>query len=211
MLKTKPHVGPENHGRRMSLEDFAEAEETPGFRYELAKGRVVVSDVPGLPHALIVQNIDCAVRAYQARYPDVIYFAGGGSDCALRLPGIKSERHPDLAIYMTIPTDEENPWSTWIPEIVVEVVSKGGEDRDYAEKREEYLDAGIREYWIVDPMERRILVLTRRMDVWDERRLAGAQKLSTPLLPGFELEVATVFNTPKPRKSPRRRNGRGER
>lgn len=210
MLKTKPHVGPEDHGRRMSLEDFAEAEGEPGFRYELAKGRVVVSDIPGLAHGLVVQNLDAAMHAYKAKLEDSIYYVAGGSECALRLPGLRSERHPDLAIYLTAPADEEDLWEKWVPDIVIEVVSKGGEHRDYHEKREEYLYAGVREYWVVDPAERRVVVHTRRMDTWDERKLSGSQKLRTPLLPGFELEVNAVFALPKAPRIPRRRNGRRE-
>ena len=42
-----------------------------------------------------------------------------------------------------------------MPHIVVEVVSPGGEQRDYVDKREEYLRIGVREYWMLNPEDRR--------------------------------------------------------
>ena len=46
-------------------------------------------------------------------------------------------------------------------DLVVEVVSEDDEDRrrDLETKRQEYAEAGIAEYWIVDPKERKITVL----------------------------------------------------
>lgn len=211
MLRTKIQVGPEDHGRRMSLEDFAEAEGKPGHLYELARGRVVVLDIPGLPHGLISQNVDIALRAYQAREPGTVYYAASGADCALRLPGMESERHPDRAVYLTAPPEGDQPWNHWAPDLVVEVVSKGGEERDYKEKREEYLAAGVREYWIVEPEDQSVLVLTRRGDVWEERALRTSDTLRSSVLPGFEIEVAAFFKVPQPPAKKRRRNGRKDR
>ncbi len=211
MIRSKILVGLEDHGRRMSLEDFADAEGKPGYRYELARGRVVVVDIPGLPHELTLQNIELPLRRYQLDHPDTIHLIAPGSGCALRLPGMSSERHPDRAVYLTPPPDEEQPWDYWMPDLAIEVVSKGGEVRDYEEKREEYLAAGVREYWIVEPRDRSVLVLTRRADVWAERKLTSADVLRTALLPGFEVRVADLFKLPQAPAKKRRRNGRKDR
>ncbi|MEK7865566.1 MAG: Uma2 family endonuclease [Planctomycetota bacterium] len=210
MIRAKTQVGPEDHGRRMSLEDFAEADGKPGHLYELARGRVVVVDVPGLPHGFVVQNVNEAIRVFRAANPETIYYIASGSDCALRLPGLQSERHPDLAVYLTGPAEEGSPWESWAPDIAIEVVSRGGETRDYEEKREEYLAAGVREYWIVEPRDQTVLVLTRRADVWAEKKLTSSDKLHTYLLPGFEVRVADLFKVPHPPKK-RRKNGRKDR
>jgi len=53
---SKLRVGPADHGRRLTLADFLDAEEVPGYRYELAKGVIEVSEVPNDPHAQIVDN-----------------------------------------------------------------------------------------------------------------------------------------------------------
>ena len=50
-------IGPADHGRRMSLEEFREAEEEEGYRYELARGVLEVTYVPSDPHGLIVWTL----------------------------------------------------------------------------------------------------------------------------------------------------------
>ncbi|MBI4617805.1 MAG: Uma2 family endonuclease [Planctomycetes bacterium] len=177
----------------MGLDRFARAKGIPGYLYELAKGVVTVVDIPGLPHGLVVQALDRQLRGYDLAHPGVIHYMAGEAECALRLPGMQSERHPDRAIYLSPPPEPVEPWDDWVPEIVIEVVSKGQESRDYGEKREEYLAAGIREYWVVDPAHSSVVFLRRRGDRWAESELKGPRKYRTPLLPGFELDLALVF------------------
>ena len=43
-------IGPADHGRAMTLEEFRDAEEEPGYRYELARGVLEVTEVPNDPH-----------------------------------------------------------------------------------------------------------------------------------------------------------------
>lgn len=185
-------LGPEDHGRRMSLAEFARAEGRGGYLYELAKGVVIVLDVPGVRHALVAQAIDEHIRVYEIAHPGTIHLLAPGSDCALRLPGLQSERHPDRALYLT-PPPSDNPWNSWTPEIAIEVVSRGQEERDYGEKREEYLRAGVREYWIVDPHRRTALFLRRQGDEWSEEEKGPGAVYATPLLPGFALDLGAVF------------------
>ena len=76
---------------------------------------------------------------------------------------------------------------------MVEVVSRGGEDRDYVEKREEYLRAGVREYWILDPTPRTLLVLQRAGDVWQEVLVKADATYRTHLLPGLEVRPGDLL------------------
>ena len=39
-------IGPADHGRRMTLEEFREAEEEEGYRYELGRGVLEVTESP---------------------------------------------------------------------------------------------------------------------------------------------------------------------
>lgn len=47
---------------------------------------------------------------------------------------------------------------TGAPDWIVEIVSPGNPGHDYVKKLNLYLDAGVREYWIIDPQQRTILV-----------------------------------------------------
>jgi Uma2 family endonuclease len=76
---------------------------------------------------------------------------------------------------------------------VVEVVSEGGEDRDYNEKREEYLRVGVTEYWILDPRTRVMKVLQRAGDVWGEVTVAADATYRPHLLPGLEVRPGELL------------------
>ena len=87
-------------------------------------------------------------------------------------------------------------------DLVVEIVSEDAEsrERDYVTKRAEYAAAGIPEYWIVDPAEKRIVVLTlvgaEYVSAGDFR--AGDQAAST-LLVGFSVDVSEAFRAAEDR------------
>src|SRR5438445_369654 len=89
-------IGPEDAGRRMSLDEFARAEGRPGFIYELAKGVIQVVDVPHGEHFLVVDSIRRKLFRYQDRRPEKIQYIAGSHEMALRMPAMESERHPDL-------------------------------------------------------------------------------------------------------------------
>lgn len=81
-------------------------------------------------------------------------------------------------------------------ELVVEVVSEGAENRkrDYEDKRKDYSTAGIPEYWIVDPEERLITVLTLRGGKYVEHcKAKPGQKDESALLKGLAVEVSAVL------------------
>ena len=193
MADVQTMIGPSSAGQRMGLDEFTRVEGKPGHFYELAKGVIVVVDVPHLGHGRIVDTICGYLSVYRATNPDVIHYLAGGADACLRLAGMESERHPDISVYLTPPPEPDSPWDRWTPSIVVEVVSKSSTHRDYVEKREEYLAAGITEYWIIDPAKGRILVLRRRGDVWTEHPIAPDGSYSTGLLPEFALDASKIF------------------
>jgi Uma2 family endonuclease len=183
----------------MSLRKFDRAQGMPGYLYELNRGVIEVMDVPHISHGLTIQAARNQFVRFQLEQGTVRYIAGG-SDCKLLLPGIQSERHPDLAIYLQDPPPGvDQPWDTWIPALVIEVVSPHQESRDYADKRADYLAAGVLEYWIIDPAAQSMLVLQRRGDVWVEHRVKRTGKYRTYRLPGFEFDLRPVLAAGRPR------------
>jgi Uma2 family endonuclease len=195
MSTTAIKVGPQDHGRRMSLADFEHAEVEAGHLYELGRGVIVVSDVPDPRHLAQVTAIRRQLAAYDLAHEGRIYTVAGGSDCKVLVADHESERHPDVVVYKTPPhSDEEDVWATWVPEIVIEVVSPGSERRDYQEKREEYLAFGVQEYWIFDASREELTVLRRSSGRWAERVVRPPEVYRTRLLPGFELSCAAAFD-----------------
>jgi hypothetical protein len=193
MSRTAVKIGPADHGRRMTLDDFDHADVQEGYIYELGRGVIVVSDVPRRRHLVQVDAIRMQFSVYRLAHPERIATIAGGGECKILVPGFESERHPDIAIYFSSPASEEQIWSTWVPDIVVEVVSPGSEVRDYQEKREEYLAFGVREYWIFDADKETMLVLARKATDWAEKTIKPPKAYKTRLLPGLEISCAAVF------------------
>jgi Uma2 family endonuclease len=196
MSTTVTVIRPEDHGRKMALEEFEFAEAAEGSLYELNRGVVTVIDVPKRKHVAQVIAIRKQFSAYEVANPEVIHGVLTGSDCKILVEDLDSERHPDFAIYKTAPptdVEENDIWSVWIPEIVIEVVSPSSAHRDYEEKPDEYLQFGIREYWIVDADKQQVMILRRSRGKWAERIVRPGELYGTRLLPEFEFDCGTVF------------------
>ena len=193
MSRVVTRVGPSDHGRRMSLAEFDLAEGQEGYLYELSRGIITVSDVPSLRHMAQLDVLNDQPRVYRSANPGRIHRIVGGDACKIIVEELESERHPDIAVYRSPPVDKEHVWATWVPDVVVEVVSESSRQRDYEDKPEEYLRFGIKEYWIVDHDKREVLALHRRGGRWARQVVAEQEHFRSKTLPGFVLDVAAVF------------------
>lgn len=81
------------------------------------------------------------------------------------------------------------------PALVVEVVSPGkvNEDRDYRYKRSEYAARGIPEYWIVDPTQAKVTVLTLVDGLYEEAVFQGSNAIASTTFPDLKLTAAQVL------------------
>jgi len=186
-------VGLADNGRTMTLEEFRDAETEEGYRYELARGVLEVSEVPGDNHGHIVWNLLSALANFHRDHPGLISRCGGGSEFRLWIPEMVSGRHPDVSVALRgTPKDHRGRRP---PTLVAEVVSEGAEAhrRDDQTKRQEYLAFGLREYWIIDPDARRVTVLIREGESWIERVFQGEQTAEGLVLPGFAVPEADLW------------------
>lgn len=193
MTQLATRIGPADDGRRMTLEEFDHAEGVPGHLYELSRGVITVMDVPAIPHALQIDALREQVSAYRREKPGRIFAVLGGMDCKVLLHGTESERHPDLSIYQYAP-DEPGNWAAWLPDIVVEVISPSSRHRDYEEKPDEYLQFGVREYWIVDRPQGKMVVHRRIGGRWHVRSVKPPERYESRLLPGLRVDLQAVFD-----------------
>lgn len=178
----------------MSLARFAYATGAEGRIYELERGVIVVVDVPGVPHERIARFIFDELAIYSRANPGQINLVSGGTGGVLRTWKLQTERHPDLMVYLNPPpTEAEQAWDEWTPDIVVEVVSPSSRQRDYTTKADDYLAAGVRQYWLIDPQARSATLHLRRGDMWRKERLTARGTIRTALLPGFVLPLRQVF------------------
>ncbi len=82
-------------------------------------------------------------------------------------------------------------------DLVMEIVSGSDSDRhrDLVEKRAEYARAGIPEYWIVDPQEGRITVLSLNgAEYVEDGIFARGDRATSRILPGFSVDVSAALD-----------------
>ena len=107
-------------------------------------------------------------------------------------------REPDLLLLR----DRKDPRYQdryWLgADLVVEVVSPDYPARDLVEKRADYAEARIPEYWIVDPRDESITVLALEGEVYVEHgRFGRGDSVASVLLEGLEADVTAVFDAPE--------------
>ena len=105
-------------------------------------------------------------------------------------------REPDLVVLR----DRDDPRFRdrfWLgADLVVEVVSPTGRRRDLVQKPLDYAEAGIPEYWIVDPRDETITVLTLAGEAYEKHGIFRRGETATsPLLEGLSVDVTATFDS----------------
>jgi Uma2 family endonuclease len=104
-------------------------------------------------------------------------------------------REPDLLLVRSAadPRRQNRYWQG--ADLVLEVVSPDKPERDLVEKRGDYAEAGVPEYWIANPQTETILVLWLEGDSYVEHGVFGRGSTATSvLLPGLAVDVDAVFD-----------------
>ena len=159
---------------------------------EITDGCIEELPMPTSTHQAVLLFLYDLFRAYLKPRGGVVMVA------ALRMRiRAGTFREPDLLL-LRDRADRRYQDRYWLgADLVAEVVSPDNPDRDLVEKRADYAAAGIPEYWIVDPRDETVTVLTLRDGAYVEhgeyRRGAAARSL---LLAGFTADVDAVFDAP---------------
>lgn len=179
---------------RLTVKDLEGLPEDDGNRYELIDGVLHVTRQPHWEHQNVCLAIGAALRGWSRETglgvanlaPGVIF----SEDTAVApdVVWVSSERMAVL--------DRESGKLTGAPDLVVEVLSPGGENeaRDRKLKLDLYSRRGVREYWIVD-WRRGSLEVFRRVEavLTLDRTLHPEDELASPLLPGFRCSVGELL------------------
>ena len=165
-----------------------------GNRYELIGGELFVSRAPRIPHQLMLLNIQKAFLYYLDQNSVGILVPGAGavfSEYDAVIPDLVFVQHEHWAEIVS-----EGRF-TGAPDIVVEVLSPGAENRrrDLSVKRQLYGKYGVQEYWIIDSENRAVEIFRLAQGTLESvGTLTDNDEIASPMLPGFTLKVATVFN-----------------
>lgn len=162
-----------------------------GKRYEIIEGELYEMPAPSWDHAVTIANLLAllfpviqSVGGHVVTAPLDVFFQGADPvqpDIVVLLPGsaaIGAGRGVEGA-----------------PDLLVEILSPSNRGHDLLTKRALYARAGVREYWIVDPLVRSVEVLALDRDAFHTAQVAsGADLVISPLLGGTTFALPAVFS-----------------
>ena len=189
-----PHrIDLDSAGMILAPEEFDAIEEYDDrYRYELIEGVLVVNPIPSEGESAPNELLGGLLFAYKEYHSQ-----GKSLDKTLPERYIRvgnSRRRADRVIWAGLGRTPH--FATDVPCIAIEYVSRSRRDRnrDYVLKRDEYLQAGVQEYWLIDRFDHSMTVFRFNAGQIETITLSRTEIYSTPLLPGFELPLARILD-----------------
>ncbi len=163
-----------------------------GSRHELLRGTLVSEPLPGGVHGRIVTRLaHLLVSFVQERRLGVVYTGDTGFVLArepytVRGPDVaflSAERHRAL--------EDERRFIPGAPDLAIEVLSPHDRLGEVYGKVADYLSAGCRLVWVVNPVREEVSVFR---SPFSPRVIASDEALDgEEILPGFSVKVSTIF------------------
>ncbi len=166
-------------------------------RVELIKGFIFkMSPAANRVHQEIVGGIFRELSNFLFKKPCRVYIA----PFDVRFPRkSKSDKdiitvlQPDICVVCDLEKLDERG-CLGAPDLVVEVLSPGNSKKEVKNKYNIYEEAGVKEYWIVDPTHQTIQINKLVEGKYQpQRALTVGDIVTTDVLPGFSMDLADIF------------------
>jgi Uma2 family endonuclease len=159
-----------------------------GNKYELVRGELFVTPAPSVRHEDVLARLHAALVPYVARHSLGMVYR---PRAVLRFEG--SEVEPDLMVRPVGAPSSQDDWAKLpTPILVVEVLSATTRRRDLVHKRALYRDAGVPEYWVIDPEARQVRVVRQEADARDTITSEAIEWRPTGVSDAFVVRVASL-------------------
>lgn len=170
-------------------------------RVELLKGRLFPMAAPNVTHQRISVAFTLKIGNYLQKNPCNLFTAP--FDVRLPLPAnkvtatkIDTVIQPDLCVICD-DNKLDKQGCVGAPDLIIEILSPGNSKREMKDKYELYEEAGVLEYWVVDPERKTVHVF--RMDEARQKFVAKSPVLTdedvldSSVFEGLEIVLAEVF------------------
>ena len=125
-------------------------------RYELLNGRLIINEEPSILHQDIVQNLGYLINQY---------ITNNHGPCRMYNVGVGVRFYDDNDTYLVpdivVVCDPDTIKERYVegpPDWIIEVASPSTANYDRKDKLSKYMISGVREYWIVNPIKKRVTV-----------------------------------------------------
>lgn len=160
-------------------------------RAELIDGKFYDMAPPSRIHQRLVMEISGTVREYiKKNHGDCQVYP---SPFAVNLDASEKDWvEPDVSVICDRNKLTERGCSG-APDLIFEIVSPSSRKMDYSRKNALYSDAGVREYWIVDPMKEKVVVYYYDHDS-DPSLYSFDSDISVGIYPGLTIRIRDLLD-----------------
>jgi Uma2 family endonuclease len=186
--------------RRLSLDDYLNYDDGTDARYELVDGELVPMSLGKGEHSTIIMMLRDVLhdqaKAMEQRWVVIPALAGIRSPRGTRWDTV---RIPDITVMHLDQWDSLRGHEAVIdlneppPLLVVEVVSESTKRVDYRSKRSEYAVLDIPEYWIVDPIDGVVIILTLEDGAYESVEVRNNEQILSATFPGLNLTATQIL------------------
>jgi Uma2 family endonuclease len=163
----------------------------PDKKIELVRGRLIVRELPGFRHGRVTADLGVLLGTHLR--------AAGNRQVLVDEAGFKlasdpdTVRGPDLAVVSRerIPDPEPAGFLVLAPDLAIEVLSPGDRPGEVLAKVAEWLEAGTRLVWVIDP-ERRVARIYRA-DGSESVLTADRSLEGEDVVPGFACALGSIL------------------
>ncbi len=165
-------------------------------RAEWKNGEVVMASPASTIHVRLTRFLLQCLGLYASRgaLGEVL-----GPEMQVRFAGLRRRRVPDVLFIareraaIILPNHVEGA-----PDLIVEIVSADSEARDWREKYWEYEAAGVREYWVIDPMSQHLEAYALDSQARYQLIAPAEGAVRSTALGGFYIRPAWLWQEPLP-------------
>ncbi|APB34575.1 Uncharacterized protein conserved in cyanobacteria [Gloeomargarita lithophora Alchichica-D10] len=187
--------------KRLAFAEYLSYTAGSDIKYELVNGELMPMALPTGRHGEIVDRTYHLISRQIERQQQSLIVRQGmiGVRCP-RGVDLDTVRIPDVLVM------QQTDWVTLqnksavidfdlpAPLLVVEVVSPSTKMTDYRAKRTEYAARDIPEYWIVDPLDMKITVLTNSDGWFDPQEFTDDHLIQSPTFPELNFTPAQMLS-----------------
>jgi Uma2 family endonuclease len=183
--------------RRMSEDEFVSWSFREEINSEWVGGEIIMMSPVSMEHDRIFHWLMHLLREFLALHD---LGTVRGPEVQVRFAELRSRREPDIffASHARRSQAREN-YFEGPPDMIVEIVSRESESRDWRDKYLEYEAAGVSEYWVIDPMSQHAELYVLSPAKKYERIAEREGWLVSSAIAGFRIKTIWLWPATQPK------------
>ena len=181
-------------GKKATYEEFLELVTKSEKRYEYIDGEIYCLSSPKTVHQIAVAEI--FVSFYN-------FFQGKKCSPMVAPYDITLKRNqkninvvqPDIMVICDLEEKlNEKDYYMGVPSLIVEVISESTRAKDFVKKLDLYMSCGVKEYWIVNPLNKEVAVYAfRDCDIYANITFRQSETAKSYIFEGLTIDLSRIF------------------